>query len=72
MSIQITQREDKVADFKKKVLAKKLDMAFKLKGPNNYNLWWDEAYTQALVIKTKHILKNNKTACPENFTDNDK
>ena len=70
--IQIIQHENKITDFKKKVLAKKLDMTFKLESFSNYDLWWDEIYTQALAIKTKHILKNKKTVHSENFTLNKK
>jgi hypothetical protein len=43
--IQITQREDKVADFKKEAVAKKLKIAFNLEGSSNYDLWRDEALT---------------------------
>jgi hypothetical protein len=35
-AIQITQRENKVADFKKKVVSKNLKTSFKLEGSNNY------------------------------------
>jgi hypothetical protein len=70
-AIQITQRENKVADFKKEVVSKNLKTSFKLEGSNNYEAWRDEALTQALNIKAKHILNNKETICPENITDND-
>ena len=41
-SIQITQREDNVADFKKEVASKNLKLAFKLEGSSNYDAWRDE------------------------------
>ena len=69
--IQIAQREDKVASFKKEVVAKSLKTSFKLEGSTNYESWRDEALTQALAIKAKHILNNNETVCPAGITDND-
>ena len=70
-AIQITQRENKVADFKKEVVAKNLKTSFKLEGSNNYEAWRDEALTQALAIKAKHILINKEIACPADITDDD-
>jgi hypothetical protein len=70
-AIQITQREDKVASFKKEVAAKSLKTSFKLEGSTNYESWRDEALTQALAIKAKHILINKEMACPAGITDDD-
>lgn len=70
-AIQITQREDKVASFKKEVASKNLRMSFKLEGSNNYEAWRDEALTQALAIKAKHTLVNKETTCPADITDDD-
>jgi hypothetical protein len=70
-AIQITQCEDKVASFKKEVASKNLKTSFKLEGSSNYESWRDEALTQALAIKAKHILINKEMACPTGITDND-
>jgi hypothetical protein len=70
-AINITQREDKVASFKKEVAAKSLKTSFKLEGSTNYESWRDEALTQALAIKAKHILINKEMACPAGITDDD-
>ena len=70
-AIKITQHEDKVASFKKEVAAKSLKMSFKLEGSTNYESWRDEALTQALAIKAKHILINKETACPTDITNDD-
>jgi small-conductance mechanosensitive channel len=67
-AIQITTREDKVADFKKEVASKNLKLAFKLDGSSNYDAWRDEALTQALAIKAKHILTSKEMSCPETST----
>jgi hypothetical protein len=70
-AIQITQKEDKVAAFKKEVASKNLRTSFKLEGPSNYEPWRDEALTQALAIKAKHILINREMTCPTGITDDD-
>jgi hypothetical protein len=70
-AIQITQREDKVAAFKKEVASKNLRTSFKLEGSTNYESWRDEALTQALAIKAKHILINKEMTCPAGITDDD-
>jgi Reverse transcriptase (RNA-dependent DNA polymerase) len=70
-AIQITQRENRVAGFKKEVTSKNLKMSFKLEGSNNYESWRDEALTQALAIKAKHTLINKETTCPADITDDD-
>jgi hypothetical protein len=70
-AINITQREDKVASFKKEVVAKSLKTSFKLEGSTNYESWRDEALTQALAIKAKHILINKEVDCPATITDDD-
>ena len=61
-SIQITQREDKVADFKKEVASKNLKLAFKLEGSSNYDAWRDEALTQALAIKASTSSQTRRCA----------
>jgi hypothetical protein len=70
-AFNITQKEDKVASFKKEVVAKGLRTSFRLEGSSNYESWRDEALTQALAIKAKHILINGERVCPATITDDD-
>ena len=72
-SIQVVQKENKVADFRKGIATRNPKLTFKLEGSNNYELWRDEALTQTLAIKAKSILKNNENNPPGDFvTDDDR
>jgi hypothetical protein len=70
--INIIQREDKIASFKKEIIIKSLKISFKLKGLLNYESWRDKALTQTLAIEAKYILINKEMICPADITDDDK
>ena len=69
--IQLIQKENKIADFKKKITIKNSKLIFKLKRSSNYDTWRNEALAQALAIEVKSILKNKKLICPDEITDDD-
>ena len=71
-SIQIVHKENKVTDFWKEIVTRNPRLTFKLEEFNNYKSWWDEVLMQALAIKMKSILKNNKVNAPDNLVDEDR
>ena len=71
-SIQIIYKENKIADFWKKIVIWNLRLTFKFKEFNNYKSWWDEVLMQALIIETKSILKNNEINTSDNLVNEDR